>query len=42
MCFEEKLKIKEDYRKSNKNNNERYFFPLNEKTNFKLINLLDY
>ena len=34
MCFEENLKIKEDYRKSNKNNNERYFFPLNEKTNF--------
>ena len=42
MCYEENLKIKEDYRKSNKNNNERYFFPLNEKTNFKLINLLDY
>ena len=34
MCYEENLKIKEDYRKSNKNNNERYFFPLNEKTNF--------
>jgi len=34
MCYEENLKIKEDYRKSSKNNNERYFFPLNEKTNF--------
>ncbi|MDC0975215.1 cell division protein ZapE [Candidatus Pelagibacter sp.] len=34
MCCEKNLKIKEDYRKSSKNNNERYFFPLNEKTNF--------
>ena len=34
MCYEENLKVKEDYRKSSKNNNERYFFPLNEKTNF--------
>ena len=35
MCFEETLFIKEDYRKSQKNKNKRYFSPLNEKTNFK-------
>ena len=31
-----KLIIEEDYRKSLKNKNERYFYPLNEATNFKL------
>ena len=31
-----KLIIQDDYRKSVKNKNERYFYPLNESTNFKL------
>ena len=35
-CCQAKLIIKEDYRKSAKNKNERYFYPLNESTNFKL------
>ena len=35
-CFQAKLIIEEDYRKSLKNKNERYFFPLNETINFKL------
>ena len=35
MCYEKALIIKEDYRKS-KNNNIRYFFPLNEITNFRI------
>ena len=35
-CHQSKLIIKEDYRKSLKNKNERYFYPLNESTNFKL------
>ena len=35
-CHQTKLIIEEDYRKSVKNKNERYFYPLNEKTNFKL------
>ena len=39
MCYEEHLIIKEDYRKSKKNKNKQYFFPLNEKTNF-MINKL--
>ena len=30
------LKIKDDYRKSNDNLIQRYFFPLNQKTNFKI------
>ena len=34
MCHEENLIIKGDYRKSQKNKNERYLFPLNEKANF--------
>ena len=34
MCCEETLSIKDDYRRSKKNKNERYFFPLNKKTNF--------
>ncbi len=39
MCYEETLVIKEDYRKSKKNKSERYFFPLNEKTTFKINKL---
>jgi len=35
-CCQAKLIIEEDYRKSVKNKNERYFYPLNETTNFKL------
>ena len=35
-CYEEKLLIKEDYRKSNKSKNKRYFYPLNVSTNFKV------
>ena len=34
--YETQLIIKDDYRKSVKNRNERYFYPLNESTNFKL------
>ena len=33
---ETQLIIQDDYRKSVKNRNERYFYPLNESTNFKL------
>ncbi len=32
-CFQEKLSIKEDYRKIS-NNNERFIYPINQKTNF--------
>ena len=39
MCYEETLIIKEDYRKSKNNKNERYFFPLNEAINFKVNKL---
>ena len=39
MCYEQKLSIKEDYRKSKKNKNSHYFFPLNETTNFKINKL---
>ena len=39
MCDEKNLIINEDYRKSNKSNNKRYFFPLNEITNFKINKL---
>lgn len=34
--YETQLIIQDDYRKSIKNRNERYFYPLNESTNFKL------
>ena len=34
--YETQLIIQDDYRKSVKNRNERYFYPLNESTNFKL------
>jgi cell division protein ZapE len=36
MCCEEKLTIKEDYRKNQNKKNDRYFFPLDEKTNFRV------
>ena len=36
MCYQEKLSIEEDYRKSQNNKNERFLYPLNEKTNFKV------
>ena len=35
-CYQEKLSIEEDYRKSKKNKNERFLYPLNETTNFKV------
>ena len=38
-CFEQTLVIKEDYRKSQNNNNDRYFYPLNEITSFKINKL---
>ena len=36
MCYEEKLIIKEDYRKSKNKKDNRFFYPLNEITNFKV------
>ena len=36
MCYQEKLNIEEDYRKSKNKKNERFFYPLNENTNFKV------
>ena len=38
-CSEKTLAIEEDYRKSQNKNNDRYLYPLNEKTSFK-INML--
>ena len=38
-CYEEKLIINEDYRKSKKNKNRKYFYPLNDVTNFKINKL---
>ena len=38
-CYEETLTIKEDYRKTKNNQNERYYFPLNKSTNFKINKL---
>jgi cell division protein ZapE len=35
-CYQQKLSIEEDYRKSSNNKNERFLYPLNEKTNFKV------
>ena len=34
--FEHELKIEDDYRKSKENQKQRYFFPLNQETNFKI------
>ena len=36
QSIEYELKIEDDYRKSNDNQNQRYFFPLNQETNFKI------
>ncbi len=35
-CTELELKIEDDYRKSNENQKQRYFYPLNQETNFKI------
>ena len=35
-CHQEKLYIEQDYRKSKRNKNERFLYPLNETTNFKV------
>ena len=35
-CYQKNLIIEEDYRKSQNKKNERFFYPLNEKTNFKV------
>ena len=35
-CYQEKLSINEDYRKSQSNKDKRFFYPLNETTNFKV------
>ena len=35
-CYQQKLNIEEDYRKSQSNKNKRSLFPLNETTNFKV------
>ncbi len=35
-CYQQKLNIEEDYRKSQNNKNKRFLFPLNETTNFKV------
>jgi cell division protein ZapE len=35
-CYQKKLNIEEDYRKSQNNKNERFLSPLNETTNFKV------
>ncbi len=36
QCIELELKIEDDYRKSNENQKQRYFYPLNQETNFKI------
>jgi len=38
-CFEQTLVIKEDYRKSQNKNNDKYLYPLNEITSFKINKL---
>ena len=35
-CYQEKIYLEEDYRKSQKNKNERFLYPLNQSTNFKV------
>jgi cell division protein ZapE len=35
-CYHQKLNIEEDYRKSKSNKSQRFLFPLNETTNFKV------
>ena len=39
LCSENELVIDEDYRKSKSNMLDRFFFPLNKKTNFKINQL---
>ena len=36
QSIEHELKIEDDYRKSSDNQKQRYFYPLNEETNFKI------
>ena len=36
QSIERELKIEDDYRKSNDNQKQRYFYPLNQETNFKI------
>ena len=36
QSIESELKIEDDYRKSNDNQKQRYFYPLNQETNFKM------
>ncbi len=36
QCTELELKIEDDYRKSNENQKQRYFYPLNQETSFKI------
>ncbi len=36
QCTELELKIEDDYRKSNENQKQRYFYPLNQEANFKI------
>ena len=36
MTVEHELVIEDDYRKSKENQNDRYFFPLNKESNFKM------
>jgi cell division protein ZapE len=36
QSLESELKIEDDYRKSNSNQKQRYFYPLNQETNFKM------
>ncbi len=36
QSIEYELKIEDDYRKSNDNQHQRYFYPLNQETNFKI------
>ncbi len=36
QSMEHQLKIEDDYRKSNDNQQQRYFYPLNQETNFKI------
>ena len=38
-CYEQALIINKDYRKSQNKNNDRYLYPLNEATNFKINKL---
>ena len=35
-CYQKKLSIEEDYRKSQSNKDKRFFYPLDETTNFKI------